>query len=166
MPVIRLAQVLRTGCQSHWSSGPDPAIVTTGKVTAGILVANMSDDEKKKARNDAKVARLMRDEDSRPELKLVKTGGSSTPQQGLRIKDLIDTVAATTGGKKPEVRQIVEATLEAIGKALATGKDLNVPPLGKLRMAKNNGTVLTLKLRLADGPKAAGLALADEDEDS
>lgn len=126
----------------------------------------MSDDEKKKARSEARITRLMRDEESRPGLKLVEGAGSQTASQGLKMKDLIDTVMAATGGKKAEVRETVEATLEAIGKALATGKDLNVPPLGKLRVAKNNGTVLTVKLRLADGPKGAGLALANEDDDS
>lgn len=84
----------------------------------------------------------------------------------VRTRDLIDLVAASTGGKKSDLRAIIEATLEAIGTTLATGKALNVPPLGKLRVAKNKPPVMTLKLRLADGPKAAGLALADEDEDS
>ncbi len=83
----------------------------------------------------------------------------------LKLKDLIETVAAATGGKKSEVKVVVEATLAALGEALATGKALAVPPLGKLRVVKNKGPALTLKLRLADGAKAAGLALADDGED-
>ena len=78
---------------------------------------------------------------------------------------LVDQVAQTTGGKKAEVKPVVEALLTAMGTALATGKALAVPPLGKLRVVKNKGPALTLKLRLADGPKAAGLALADDGED-
>jgi Bacterial DNA-binding protein len=84
----------------------------------------------------------------------------------VKLKDLIDGVAAKTGGKKPEVKAVVEATLAALGEALATGKALAVPPLGKLRVVKNKGPALTLKLRLADGAKAAGLGLADDGEDS
>ncbi len=84
----------------------------------------------------------------------------------VRLKDLVDSVAEASGGKKTEVRATVEATLDAMGRALAEGKPFNLPGLGKLRVAKNNGTVLTLKLRLADGPRAAGLALAKDDEDS
>jgi Bacterial DNA-binding protein len=84
----------------------------------------------------------------------------------IKLKDLIEAVAKSTGGKKPEVKVAVEATLAAIGEALATGKALAVPPLGKLRVVKNKGPALTLKLRLADGAKAAGLALADDGEDS
>lgn len=83
----------------------------------------------------------------------------------VKLKDLIDSVAAKTGGKKPEVKAAVEATLAALGEALATGKALAVPPLGKLRVVKNKGPAMTLKLRLADGAKAAGLALADDGED-
>ena len=124
------------------------------------------DSDKKTARNEAKVARLMGSEGARPELKVVKTPSAGAPAGGIKTKDLIDTVAAATGSKKPEVKKIVEATLVAIGRALATGNDMMVPPLGKLRMVKNNGVALTLKLRLADEAKAAGLALADEEEDS
>lgn len=83
----------------------------------------------------------------------------------VKLKDLVDGVAAATGGKKPEVRKTVEATLAALGEALATGKALTVPPLGKLRVVKNKGAALTLKLRIAEGAKAAGLALADDGED-
>jgi hypothetical protein len=43
---------------------------------------------------------------------------------------------------------------------------LAVPPLGKLRVVKANGPALTLKLRRAEGAKAAGLALAEDGEDS
>jgi Bacterial DNA-binding protein len=84
---------------------------------------------------------------------------------GLRLKDLIDSVTQTTGVKKPEVKKVIEETLTALGKALGAGTALNLPQLGKVRVVKNNGTVLTLKLRLGDAPKAAGLALADEGED-
>jgi Bacterial DNA-binding protein len=98
-----------------------------------------------------------------PEASSVETAAVSVGQ--VKLKDLIDSVAAKTGGKKPEVKAVVEATLAALGEALATGKALVVPPLGKLRVVKNKGPALTLKLRLADGAKAAGLALADDSED-
>lgn len=102
----------------------------------------------------------------KPELKVV----TAEPATGaavavVKLKDLIDSVATATGGKKPDVKKTVEATLAALGEALATGKALTVPPLGKLRVVKNKGPALTLKLRLADGAKAAGLGLADDGED-
>lgn len=102
---------------------------------------------------------------AKPELKVVAPPATEAKAGGLKLKDLIDSVASATGGKKPEVKKTVEATLAALGEALATGKALTVPPLGKLRVVKTKGPALTLKLRLAEGAKAAGLALADDGED-
>ena len=84
----------------------------------------------------------------------------------VRLKDIIESVAAATGQKKPEAKKAVEATLSAIGAALAQKSILALPPLGKLRVAKASAGVMTLKLRLAGATKAKGLALADDDEDS
>jgi DNA-binding protein HU-alpha len=84
----------------------------------------------------------------------------------IKIRNLVDTVATATGAKKPDAKIYVEAVLAAIGAGLAAKSVLVVPPLGKLRVAKSNGPVLTLKLRLADTSRAAGLALAEDDEDS
>lgn len=100
--------------------------------------------------------------------KATSDGAATVAGKGgtLKLKDLMETVASATGSRKPEVKAVVEATLAALGEALATGKSLAIPPLGKLRVVKNKGPALTLKLRLADGAKAAGLALADDGEDS
>lgn len=83
----------------------------------------------------------------------------------MKLKDLIEAVATATGGRKPEVKATIEATLAVLGEALVTGRTLAMPPLGKLRVVKNKGPALTLKLRLAEGARAAGLALADDGED-
>lgn len=125
----------------------------------------MADDDKKRNAAAKRAEKKAQDEAPRQGLKLVGSGKSAT-EDGLKTRSLIEMVAAETGGKKPEVKKIVEATLAALGKALATGQHLTVPPLGKIKVAKDNGVALTLKLRLADEAKAAGLALADEDEDS
>ena len=101
-----------------------------------------------------------------PALTVVEPAASDAAGGAMKLRELIESVVATTGGKKPEVKTVVEATLSALGAALATGRALAVPPLGKLRVVKNKGPALTLKLRLADGAKAAGLALADDGEDS
>ncbi|RYI25909.1 MAG: hypothetical protein EON48_06780 [Acetobacteraceae bacterium] len=99
------------------------------------------------------------------ESSVTEAQGSFAAAGQVRVKELIEGIVASTGGKKADVKAVVEATLAAIGEALATGKALVVPPLGKLRVVKNKGPALTLKLRLADGAKAAGLSLADDGED-
>lgn len=135
------------------------------------MAADDFDGSKRRARAEKRADRLTKGKEVKPVLKLVQGDSGGFPAvgqkgEGLKVKDLVDTVAAAIGGNKNDLKKTVEAVLEAIGIALATGNDLNVPPLGKLRVAKNQPPVMTLKLRLADGPRAAGLALADEDEDS
>ncbi len=102
---------------------------------------------------------------AKPELVVVAPTATPETAGGLKLKDLIDSVVAATGGKKPEVKKTVEAALAALREALVSGKPLMVPPLGKLRVVKTKGPALTLKLRIADGAKASGLALADDGED-
>jgi DNA-binding protein HU-alpha len=88
----------------------------------------------------------------------------------LRIKTLVDRVVETTGGKKKGVKEIVEATLNALGEALSKGEDLNLPGLGRTRIArsteKDGAAHMTLKVRR--GPhkkKEAKEPLADEEDD-
>ncbi|QYZ70936.1 HU family DNA-binding protein [Neotabrizicola shimadae] len=79
---------------------------------------------------------------------------SADPGVVLTRKALIEQVSASVGGKKGTVKDIVEATLKSIGDALRAGDSLNLPPLGKARVAKAGPTgadgkpaALTIKLR-------------------
>ncbi len=95
---------------------------------------------------------------------------------GLRLKELVDRVVAATGGKKKDVKGLVEATLLQMGAALQKGESLNLPTFGKVRIArqsKEEGGAMTLKLRQGGGGgggkgkgKAEKEALAEaEDQD-
>lgn len=96
-----------------------------------------------------------------------KAGTNAAPEGAtVKLKDLVDQVSAATGAKKADVRRTVEATLTALGAALAAKSTLVVPPLGKLRVAKAADGVLTLKLRQTEAQRGAGLALAEDEEDS
>lgn len=88
----------------------------------------------------------------------------------LKIKTLIDRVSETSGAKKKDVKEIVEATLQALGDALSKGEDLNLPGFGRTRVAKtaerDGASHMTLKVKR--GPhrkKEAKEALADEEDD-
>jgi len=79
----------------------------------------------------------------------------------LKKPELLDAVVARTNLKKRDVKPAIEAALSMIGDALRDGADVNLPPLGKLRVVKTKAldegaVVLTLKLRT---PKHAGVAL-------
>ncbi len=112
-------------------------------------------------------------------LALVTDDGVPTAPQpaekgaSLKKKELIDRVMAATGGKKKDVKEVVEATLAVLGAALQSGEGLNLPPFGKARIAKTKGegtsSAMTVKLRGAGSkraPQDRKQALADPDEDS
>ena len=88
----------------------------------------------------------------------------------LKIKDLVARVAEATGGKKKGVKEMVEATLAVLGDSLAKGEDLNLPGLGRTRVArsteKDGAALMTLKVRR--GPhrkKEEKEPLAEEEEE-
>jgi len=81
----------------------------------------------------------------------------ATDATGMRLKDLVDKVAASVSIKKNDVRAVVEAALGELGTALKSGQNLNLAGLGRLRVARTSdeGDVLTLKLRLPGTSKKA-----------
>lgn len=87
----------------------------------------------------------------------------------LRKKDLLDQVQRETGAAKKAVREIVEATLAALGTALSAGQGLNLPPLGKAKVARPEdagaGKAMTVKLRRDAASGAGKTPLADDGED-
>ncbi len=91
----------------------------------------------------------------------------------MKVRDLIDRVAAASDHNKKDVRAIVEATLAELGKALEAGETLILPPLGRVRIANQKsdaaGQIMTLKLRRGGEKKPgknAGEALAEASEAS
>ena len=121
-----------------------------------------------KAVNDQKVAG--------PATKAIAAEGDTAADANLsvalRVKDLVERVSASGDFKKKDVRDIVEATLAELGRALEAGEVLNLPPFGKLRVGRSrdlaNGSMMTLKLRRmpakAGGKKAGAKGLADAGE--
>lgn len=86
----------------------------------------------------------------------------------LKKKDFIDRAAGKSGIRKSDAKAAIEATLATLAEALAAGQELVLPPLGKLKVAKEkhgkNGVQLVLKLNLTkpDEPGAEPLAEAAE----
>ncbi|NTT85213.1 HU family DNA-binding protein [Tabrizicola fusiformis] len=92
----------------------------------------------------------------------------------MKLKDLVARVAEATGAKKPQVKEIVEAALTQIGKALDGGETVHLPALGKIKVnrtrALEQGAILSMKLKRGTAGKAtkksAPEALAEDGEDS
>ncbi|MCU0803175.1 MAG: HU family DNA-binding protein [Rhodobacteraceae bacterium] len=69
----------------------------------------------------------------------------------LKMKDLVAQVSDAAGGRKKGVKEIVEATLTALGAALGKGDAINLPGFGRAKVAhpedKGTGKPMTIKLR-------------------
>ena len=106
---------------------------------------------------------------------------AAKPRDALKLRELVDAVVKATNGKKKDVKAIVEATLTSLGAALSHGKDLNLPPLGKAKVGRqqdqaSGGELIVVKLHRGaggGGAKGAGQgadkkarkeALAEPDE--
>jgi nucleoid DNA-binding protein len=77
----------------------------------------------------------------------------------LKMKDLVDRVVKASGGKKKGVKDIVEATLTALGDAFGKGEAVNLPGFGRAKVAhaedKGAGKPMTIKMKSQGTPAAA-----------
>ena len=69
----------------------------------------------------------------------------------LRKKELFDLVVARSGMKKKDVKPVVEAMLAVLGDAFAEQREMQLQPLGKIKVQRGkelpDGRALVLKLR-------------------
>lgn len=77
----------------------------------------------------------------------------------LKKKELIDTVTELSGVKRKDAKPVIEAMLEVLGKTLANGREMNLQPLGKIKINRakevQGGNVLITKIRQSNRvPKA------------
>ena len=84
----------------------------------------------------------------------------------MRKKELIDLVVERSGVKKKDAKPVIEATLAILGEGLAEHRELNLLPLGKIKVRREkvmpNGRVMVTKIRQShpndnatDGPETA-----------
>ncbi|MDT8327915.1 MAG: HU family DNA-binding protein [Roseovarius sp.] len=78
----------------------------------------------------------------------------------LKKQELLDKVVTRTDVKKKFAKPVVEAVLEILGEALAEGRELNLQPLGKVKLNRikemANARVIVAKIRQ---PKAGGASM-------
>lgn len=83
--------------------------------------------------------------------KVVPVSDTAVAEPELRKRELIDMVVARSDVKKKFAKPAVEAMLEILGEAISEGRELNLQPMGKLRInrveEKENGRVIICKLR-------------------
>jgi len=121
---------------------------------------------KPSAKTDAPKIMTKASEPNAPRAVVASATPASTSQADapmLKKKELIDRVVAASGLKKKDVKPAIEATLAVLGRALSDGEELNLQPLGKVKVKnradKPNGTVINCRIRqstAAATPKAEG----------
>ncbi len=154
-------------------AAPKPAAKAAAKpATASKAAAKPAPRAAVKSKIAAVAAKPQVKEESMNEVVEIAESGAKVVAM-MKVKDLIDRVAAASDQNKKDVRAIVEATLAELGKALEAGETLILPPLGRLRIANQKsdaaGQILTLKLRRGGEKKPgknAGEALAAASEAS
>lgn len=71
----------------------------------------------------------------------------------LRKKELVEAVVERSGIKKKYAKPVVEAMLETLGEALADGREMNLQPMGKLKINRvkqtGNGRIVINRIRQA-----------------
>lgn len=92
--------------------------------------------------------------------------------QGEMIKkpEFIDRAVGRTDVKKRDAKPAIEAALAVLAEALSNGEELNLPPMGKMRVVKSKdlgegAKVLTLKLRTMKDGAGLGAQPTDNNDD-
>lgn len=74
-----------------------------------------------------------------------------TVAEVLKKPELIDMIVERSGVKKRDVKPALDAALQILGEVLADGREMNLPPLGKVRLNRmkqlSNARVLNCKIR-------------------
>jgi DNA-binding protein HU-alpha len=84
-----------------------------------------------------------------PEVVVNETPKVSGPE--LKKKELIDIIVARSGVKKRDVKPVVDAMLAVLGETIADGREMNLAPMGKLKITRMKKTtkaqIITARLR-------------------
>lgn len=104
-----------------------------------------------------------------PEPTVVTSHAPDVAAPEMKKKDLIDAVVARSGIKKKDAKPVVEAMLAVLGEELGRGRELNLQPLGKMKINRikqlAGARIVMCKLRQNETlgkPDAAPLADAAE----
>lgn len=105
-----------------------------------------------------------------PAAKVVNAAVSVPKGEVLKKPEFIDRAIARTDVKKRDAKPAIEAALAVLAEALSNGEELNLPPMGKLRVVKSKDLgegvkVMTLKLRTMKDGAGLGAQTSDSDDD-
>lgn len=80
----------------------------------------------------------------------------------LRKKELVEKIVLRSGIKKRDAKPVIEAMLAELGETLASGRELQLPPFGRVMINREkdvpNGKVMVVKIRQKTALKLAPTA--------
>lgn len=99
-----------------------------------------------------------------PAPKVVTETPAVVDGEELKKKELIDEVVARSGVRKKFAKPAIEAMIDILGEAISDGREVNLQPLGKIKLQRtkdtSNARITVVKIRQS---KSAGPALDPED---
>ncbi len=103
------------------------------------------------------------------EPKVVTTQAPVVSGPALTKKALIEQAVTRSGIKKKYGKPAIEAALAVLGEALAEGREIKLPPLGRGKVTrtqdKANGNVIVLRLRQSSGGEDGTDDTTDDTDD-
>lgn len=92
-----------------------------------------------------------------PTPKIVSSSPTKEVNLEMKKKELIDKVVLRSGIKKKDAKPVVEAMLAILGETLGEGRELNLQPLGKMKINRMKqvaqNRIIICKLRQSMTPK-------------
>ncbi|GAA3873797.1 HU family DNA-binding protein [Celeribacter arenosi] len=94
---------------------------------------------------------------------------ASEPGNAVSKRDFLNRVTQASGAKRSVAKKVLEAAMKELGDVLQEGKDVNLPPLGKLSVNRMkevpNAHVMVVKLRRSKAMLAPAVDDAPEGTD-
>jgi DNA-binding protein HU-alpha len=118
------------------------------------------------ARSTTRKPAATRSDAAKPKLVVADISGAEMPSlPELKRQELLAQVVKRADIKKKLAKPVLDAALAVIGEALAEGRDLNLAPLGKVKINRvrelGKGRVIIARIRQG----AAGRAERDAEDD-
>jgi len=102
-----------------------------------------------------------------PKATVVSETTPTTTEPMMKKRELLNLVVERSGVRKKFAKPAVEAMMEILGEAIAEGRDLNLPPMGKIKQQRtkeaSNVRVTVAKIRQT---KKAAPTARDGDEEN
>lgn len=136
-----------------------PRKTTTKKTTTRKTTTKASGTAAKTAAAKSTEAAVASVEKATPKPTVVNTSVAVVSTPELKKKELIEAVVTRSGIKKKDAKPVVEAMLAILGEELGEGRELNLQPLGKMKINRikqlANGRIVMCKLRRSNAVDTA-----------